>query len=133
MMCFVADLLSLFKIFQKKLQADSITIVDIDPEVQKLQKRLDNLSKTPLLGGWEEAFKENFDDQSNTFCGIQVWVKVRRHSEDNPYATDRRQFSAIQNNSIAAIKNSLIKDSKLTKMLQNVSPLSQNSVQLKKR
>ena len=101
--------------------------------MQKLQKRLDNLSKSPLLGGWEEAFKENFDEQSNTFCGIQVWVKVRRHSEDNPYATDRRQFSAIQNNSIAAIKNSLIKDSKLTKMLQNVSPLSQNSVQLKKR
>ena len=107
LMCFVADLLFLFKNFQKKLQADSITIVDIDPEVQKLQKRLDNLSKSPLLGGWEEAFKENFDEQSNTFCGIQVWVKVRRHSEDNPYATDRRQFSAIRNDSIAAIKKFL--------------------------
>ena len=107
MICFVADMLLLFKNFQKKLQADSITIVDIDPEVQKLQKRLDNLSNSPLLGGWEEAFNENFDEQSNTFCGIQVWVKVRRHSEDNPYATDRRQFSAIRNDSIAAIKKFL--------------------------
>ena len=48
MMCFVADLLFL-KVFQKKLQRDSLTIVDIEPEAEKFQKSIDKLSTSPLL------------------------------------------------------------------------------------
>ena len=68
MMCFVADLLFLLKVFQKKLQRDSLTIVDIEPEAEKFQKSIDKLSTSPLLGGWEEAFKERFNEEENTFC-----------------------------------------------------------------
>ena len=69
-MYFVADLLFVFKVFQKKLQSDSITIVDIKPEVEKFKKRIDRLSVSSLIAGWEEAFKENFDEEANTFCGV---------------------------------------------------------------
>ena len=70
--CFVADLLFVFKVFQKKLQSDSIKIVDIKPEVVKFKKRMDRLSESSLIGGWEEVFKENFDEEANTFCGVEV-------------------------------------------------------------
>ena len=66
------------KKFQKKLQSDSITIVDITPEVVKFKKRMDRLSESSLIGGWEEAFKENFDEEANTFCGVEVWEKEKR-------------------------------------------------------
>ena len=103
-MCFVADLLFVLKVFQKKLQRDSLTIVDIEPEAGKFQKSVDKLSTSSLLGGWEEAFKEKFDEEANIFCGIELWEKKRRRPETNLYVTDRRQFSAIRNQSILAIK-----------------------------
>ena len=104
MMCFVADLLFLFKVFQKKLQRDSLTIVDIEPEAEKFQKSIDKLSTSPLLGGWEEAFKERFNEEESTFCETELWEKKRRNPEANLYVTDRREFSAIRNESILALK-----------------------------
>ena len=104
MMCFVADLLFLLKVFQKKLQRDSLTIVDIEPEAEKFQKSIDKLSTSPLLGGWEEAFKERFNEEENTFCDTGLWEKKRRNPEANLYVTDRRGFSAIRNESIFALK-----------------------------
>ena len=94
MMCFVTDLFFLFKVFQKKLQCDSLTIVDIEPEAEKFQKSIDMLSTSPLLGGWEEAFKERFNEEENTFCDTELW-KRRRNPEANLYVTDRREFSVI--------------------------------------
>ena len=38
------------------------------------------------------------------FCGILICEKERRRPEVNLYVTDRRQFSAIRNECIAAIK-----------------------------
>ena len=49
-MCLVADLLFLLNVFQKKVQRDSLTIVDIEPEAETFQKSLDRLSSSPLLG-----------------------------------------------------------------------------------
>ena len=53
LMCFVADLLFLIKVFQKKLQSDSLTIVDIEPEAEKFRERVNKLSTGSLLEGWE--------------------------------------------------------------------------------
>eukprot|EP00795_Rhopilema_esculentum_P015885 gene15884-7217_t len=50
LMCFVADLLSLIKVFEKKLQSDSLTIVDIEPEAEKFYERVNKLSTGSLLG-----------------------------------------------------------------------------------
>ena len=69
-MCFAVDLLFLLKVIQKKLQRDSLTILDIEPEAEKFQKSLDKLSTILLLGGWEEAFKERLNEEENTFCDI---------------------------------------------------------------
>ncbi|CAB4031786.1 E3 SUMO- ligase KIAA1586-like isoform X3 [Paramuricea clavata] len=101
MMCFVADLLFLLKVFQKKLQRDSLTIVDIEPEAEKFQKSLDKLGTRSLLGGWDFiqrklAFKESIQRK--------LWEKKRRRPEANLSVTDRREFSAVRNESILALK-----------------------------
>ena len=109
-MCFVADLLFVFKVFQKKLQSDSITIVDIKPEVVKFKMRMDRLSESSLIGGWEEAFKENFDEEANTFCGIEVWEKEKRKCRSigtKKYITELRTFVQIRNESILSLKKFL--------------------------
>ena len=65
LMCFVADLLFLIKVLQKKLQSDSLTIVDIEPEAEKFRDKVNKLSTGSLLGGWENEFKERYDEEAN--------------------------------------------------------------------
>ena len=103
LMWFVADLLFLIKVFQKKLQSDSLTIVDIEPEAEKFHERVNKLSTGSLLGGWENEFKERYDEEANKFCGIKLWEKERRRPDANLFVTDRRKFSAIRNESVIAI------------------------------
>ena len=64
-MCFVSDVLSLLKIFQKELHEDDINIVDVVPETTILIKKLGN--EGPISGGWEETFKKGFDEEKGTF------------------------------------------------------------------
>ena len=44
LMCFVADLLFLIKVFQKKLQSDSLIIADIEPVAEKFHEKVNKLS-----------------------------------------------------------------------------------------
>ena len=50
----------LLKVFQKKLQGDDITIVDIVPETKKFIAKTDKLPQRPVLGGWEGKFSQNY-------------------------------------------------------------------------
>ena len=102
-MCFAVDLLFAIKVFQKKLQSDSLTIVDIEPEAEKFRERVNKLSTGSLMGGWENEFKEKYDEEANTFCGIKLWEKERCRPDANLLVTDRRKFSTIRNESVIAI------------------------------
>ena len=57
---------------QKKLQSDSLTIVDIEPEGEKFRNRVNKLSMGISIGSWEEGFKEWYDEESNEFCKIKL-------------------------------------------------------------
>ena len=69
LMCLAADLLFVIKVFQKKLQSDSLIILDIEPEAEKFLERVNKLSTRSLLGGWENEFREKHDEEANTFSG----------------------------------------------------------------
>jgi hypothetical protein len=71
LMCFLADLLFLLANFQKKLQRDSLTIVDIKPELEVFTQKLNLLTGTPLIGGWEETFQQSVvnDNSVTTLYG----------------------------------------------------------------
>ena len=92
-MCFAADLLFVTKVFQRKLQSDSLTIVDIEPEAEN------KLRTGSLLRGWENEFEEKYDEEANKFCGIKLWEQERHRPDANMFVTDRRKFSAIRNES----------------------------------
>ena len=71
-MCFIADLLFILKVFQKKLECDSLTIVDIEWEAEKFQKRVDKLNTSSLVGGWEGAFKGKFHEEKKMLSRSQL-------------------------------------------------------------
>ena len=52
LMAFVADVLAVFSRFQKKIQSDSVTLLNLDIETSLVTSNLAKLKETPLLGGW---------------------------------------------------------------------------------
>ena len=122
LVCFVADLLFLIKVFQKKLQSDSLTIVDIEPEAEKFREKVNKLSTGSLLGGWENEFKERYDEEANKFCGIKLWEKERRRPDANLFVTDHRKFSAIRNESVIVINTFVDKRLQVNRNASNHLP-----------
>lgn len=55
----LADILSVFAYLKKKLQSDSITILDISKQTLFIKQKLYGLKKIDLIGTWVFSLKEN--------------------------------------------------------------------------
>ena len=55
LMAFVADVLAVFKRYQKLIQDDGITILEVESRTKTVRTQIRSLSTKPLSGGWEEA------------------------------------------------------------------------------
>ena len=105
LMCLLGDVLFLLKVFQKKLQGDDITIVDIVPETKKLIAKLDKLHQRPIIGGWEDKFSQSYNEEDGKFFGTLLWQKERRTTRRNLYVSETRAFSAIKVEVLQALHN----------------------------
>lgn len=79
---FLADILSLVKIFQKSCQSDSICITDVLPLRAKFIESLESCRSKPLSGGWEEMFfaKKSHVGNQTKFYGFTLSHNRRRSS-----------------------------------------------------
>src|SRR6218665_2307738 len=111
LMCFVADILFLLKNFQKKLQSDALTIVDIKPQVEIFTQKLSNMFENKM--GWEETLAKGVEvnsmDHTKVLFGTELWEKSRRTKGVNRFVTDKRLFSSIRNDSIEALKTFMMR------------------------
>jgi len=75
--CFVADILFILKNFQKQLQSDAFTIVDIKPQLDIFTQKLTKLCDTMIIGGWEETLlsEVKIEDQQKTVFCTELWEK----------------------------------------------------------
>lgn len=121
LLCFVTDLGYLYSRFQKQLQADYVTIYDLEEKKNAVLKCLDNLEKSPLVGGWEETLNNSVivtKTFSSTNCNdyekkIQLKGFTLHEKTDNEirrkqhhlYITDHRSFCAIRNDSLKHLIN----------------------------
>jgi uncharacterized protein YnzC (UPF0291/DUF896 family) len=105
LLCFLADLLFILQNFQKKLQSDTITIVDLQPELQKFVAKLETLKERPILGGWEEEFKKEYSENESKFCGLTLWTKEKRCQNRNLFVSEKRDFSAVRFECLEGMQN----------------------------
>lgn len=98
---FLADVLAVFSRFQKKLQRDSTTLLDMHKEVTTVKSSITALKVKPLIGGWQDKFQQA---SSTNEDGEVMWQRVTlkkpamsRRKEHHLYVTDRRDCSAICN------------------------------------
>lgn len=106
------------------MQADYVTIYDLEEKKNAILKCFDNLKKSPLMGGWEETLSNsvietkifnstNSNDSNSNENKIQLKGFTLHEKTDNNmrrkqhhlYITDHRSFCAIRNDSLEHLIN----------------------------
>ena len=86
-------LLAIFSREQKKLQGDSITLVDVFQKTETVKTQISDLKNIPLVGGWIKALKENkkSDEKGNeTLHNIVLKNAKCSRRQHQKYVTDNR-------------------------------------------
>jgi hypothetical protein len=101
LLTFLADVLTIFSRYQKQLQADSITICDMDKLTCQVRARLTDLKERPLLGGWVEALEEQIitlDSGLQMLKGVELIPTMQnRRKSHHLYVPDHRNVESVCN------------------------------------
>jgi len=83
LMANIADMLSVYSHFQKRMQSDSLTVVDIPQATHSVKTQLEQLKTQSLIGGWMCKFTENLKDRNEEensvlWHGIKLQAKTKK-------------------------------------------------------
>ena len=111
LLAFIADVPAVFSRFQKKIQSNNVTLLDIQQEVTLVKTSISSLQKTPLLGGWVsslQAQSQLVESDERSFYmlkGIKLTSdEPRRRRGHHLFVADRRNLSAIKVDVTEALK-----------------------------
>lgn len=105
MLAFLADLLFTFERFQKKLQSDRLTLIDMKSHVDSIKKGLNEMKTTKLLGGFEFRLADNLVEGENG----TVFLKSIELTPEESTRTRQTQitFTEVRENVLNALQNFL--------------------------
>jgi hypothetical protein len=69
---FLTDVLQIFKCFQKKFESETVTLLDVQKNKQKLFDELEHCLQGPVANGWEELFLETVECEDGMFYGHEL-------------------------------------------------------------
>ena len=95
LLSYLADVITIFSRFQRKLQSNSITLLDMGDHVKTVKDQLKKLKQDPLLGGWLKTFNEQLvvqsdgDDENIVLSGQERRAaKPRRNQHHNLFVSE---------------------------------------------
>lgn len=77
LMAFLADVLYVFKLLQKKLQADDLTLISMQRNLDSFQSSMAEIKAGKLIGGWEERLENAIEVESKTDSNGHV-IEVKK-------------------------------------------------------
>ena len=75
---FVADVLAVFKRYQKTIQDDGLMLLDLETCTESVKTQLQSLLNTRLIGGWEEALISGISEDGLSLKGIALSIPRER-------------------------------------------------------
>lgn len=79
-MTFLRDISQLLKTFQKSLESDTNSILEVKDKKQDLFKRLKNCVNQSLENGWEELFSSQIEDRNTD--GFFSWAQINNNGKN---------------------------------------------------
>ena len=110
LLTFLADLLTVFSRYQRQLQSDSVTLINMDRCTSNVKAKVLGLKETALPGGQVEALSEQVseeEDESISLKGVELSRSARRRDYLHLYVTDTRDTDAIKNEVIESLSEFL--------------------------
>lgn len=101
-LAFLADVLTVYSRFQKKIQSDDITIVDVSRYTQRVKSKLLALKTDALTAGWVQMMESSVGILRRDNIILETY-EHRQKKEHHKYVTDRRDFLAIRNEVIDSL------------------------------
>ena len=97
--CFVGDVLSIFKRYQKIIQSDSVTLLDLGKQTSSVKAQLRLLLEKHLVGGWENALAFGLSEIQASVLSLKgaVLSRQRPRRVHNLFVTPQRDLAAIKN------------------------------------
>ena len=97
--CFFGDVLSIFKRYQKIIQSDSVTLLDLEKQTSSVKAQLQLLLEKHLVGGWENALAFGLSEIQASGLSLKgaVLSRQRPRRVDNLFVTPQRDLAAIKN------------------------------------
>ena len=112
LLSYLADVITIFCRFQRKLQSDSKTLLDMGDHVKTVKDQLKKLKQDPLLGRWMETFNEQLvvqsdgDDENMVLSGRELrTAKPRRKQHHNLFLSKTRDVTAVKNEIVDSLIN----------------------------
>ena len=102
LMAFVADVLAVFKRYQKLIQDDGITILEVESRTKTVRTQIRSLSTKPLSGGWEEALLSALSEDGDSLKGIKL-QDARKRRVPHSLVTVTKELGAIKNEIICSL------------------------------
>ena len=72
LMTSVADVLAVFKRYQKLIQGDGITILDVESKTRTVRAQIQSLLTKNLAGGWEEELLSALSEEGDSLKDIKL-------------------------------------------------------------
>lgn len=109
LLTFTTDLLEVFSNFQKNLQGDNITLLDMMDFKEGVCLKIESLKDTPLLGGWVSTLQKEiiFENDTEYLKGHPLIVTKRRTKKHNLYVSEKRDVDSIKNEIILTLAHKI--------------------------
>jgi hypothetical protein len=106
---FLADVTSVFARFQKNLQSDNITVLDLPHQVDSAKQQIAALRTSSLPGGWVSALNKEMVTSPDecTLKGVSLSMKERRTKNAHQYVLSKRDHEAVNNEVVEGLLNFL--------------------------
>lgn len=111
LLAFIADLLLIFKILQKKLQSDDLNPVSLQEHIDTFNKSIEGMKTGQLIGGWEdrisaEIISENKTSEDGEITEHKTWQGIEldvTEIEKRGTARRARDFNEIKQKILNAV------------------------------
>ena len=104
LLCFVCDVLDVFKRYQKIIQDDSITILGVEKKTISVKAQLHSLLEKNLEGGWLEALQSSLGEDGLTLKGVALHEALERRV-NHEFVTVTRDHEAIKKKSFCPFRS----------------------------
>ncbi|KAL4132410.1 hypothetical protein QTP88_009564 [Uroleucon formosanum] len=109
LLAFLADVLAIFSRYQRTIQSDKITVLDLVKHTELVINKIKSLSSINLVGGWVDVLE---DELKGTDGKVLKDIKLidfqeKRKHRHNLYVTENRSVSAICHEIVETLANFL--------------------------